>query len=123
LAKHWLLPAATTRFGERIAHGQLVLAIGGALSLRPGVAQSMPESFIAFYGMDRLRFTHPVRIGDTIHFESTVTSIDFKDEKTGIMVREGRILNQDGELCCSFVSRALCGRRPSSQAVGAEADD
>ena len=53
--------AAKTRFGERIAHGMLVLVIGSALQLRLGPYASLPKSFIAFYGIDKVRFTNPVR--------------------------------------------------------------
>ncbi|MGE0384241.1 MAG: MaoC/PaaZ C-terminal domain-containing protein [Gammaproteobacteria bacterium] len=104
--------AAATRYGQRIAHGHLVLAVGSALLLRPGVESPIPKSFIAAYGMDRVRFPHPVRIGDTIHLETEVVAIEIRDAASGVLVRESRILNQHGDLCCVFTSRALCGRRP-----------
>ena len=62
--------AAAGPFGERIAHGMLVLSIGSALAFRLGQYAVLPKSFIAFYGMEEVRFTWPVKIGDTIRCES-----------------------------------------------------
>jgi 3-hydroxybutyryl-CoA dehydratase len=104
--------AKNTPFGERIAHGMLVLVVGSALSLRLGNNVTLPKSFIAFYGMEKVRFVHPTKIGDTIHCESEVIELINKDDKRGVMVSEARIKNQRGEDCCICVSKILCGRRP-----------
>jgi acyl dehydratase len=58
--------AAASPFSERIAHGMLVLAVGGALAFRLGPHLYLPRSFVAFYGMERVRFIRPVKIGDTL---------------------------------------------------------
>ncbi|HMV77628.1 MAG TPA: MaoC/PaaZ C-terminal domain-containing protein [Leptospiraceae bacterium] len=102
--------AEKTQFGERIAHGMLVLSIGTALPYRLGPNYFLPESFIAFYGMENVRFTAPVKIGDTIRFEGEVTGIDMKDERRGVLTWTGRILNQEDRLCCSLVMKLFCGR-------------
>jgi len=76
--------AATGPFKERIAHGMLTLSVGMALPFRLGPYSSyLPESFLAFYGMDSVRFTAPTRIGDTIHCEVEVLDIMEKDKETG----------------------------------------
>lgn len=106
--------AAKTPFGERIAHGMLVLSVGSALAFRLGTWVMLPRSFIAFYGMERVRFTHPVKIGDTIRLEAEVTSIENKDEKCGVLTWDGRILNQRNEPCCLYVMKLLCGRAERS---------
>ncbi|MCX5834836.1 MAG: MaoC/PaaZ C-terminal domain-containing protein, partial [Deltaproteobacteria bacterium] len=55
--------AAKTPFKERIAHGMLTLSIGMVLPFRLGPYSSfLPRSFIAFYGMDNVRFTAPTKI-------------------------------------------------------------
>lgn len=102
--------AEKTTFGERIAHGMLVLAIGTALPYRLGPNYFLPHSFIAFYGMESVRFTSPVKINDTIHFEGEVTAIEVRDERRGVLTWTGRIINQRGELCCTVVMKLLCGR-------------
>ena len=52
--------AANGRFGERVAHGMLVLSY--ALGLMP----FDPERVVALRGLDSVTFKRPVRIGDTI---------------------------------------------------------
>ena len=106
--------AATTPFGERIAHGMLVLSAGSALAFRLGTFVLLPRSFIAFYGMERVRFTTPVKIGDTIRLEAEVASIEHKDATRGVLTWNGRVVNQQNEACCLFVMKLLCGRAASA---------
>uniref|UniRef100_A0A7J2TJQ8 Dehydratase n=1 Tax=Archaeoglobus fulgidus TaxID=2234 RepID=A0A7J2TJQ8_ARCFL len=67
--------ARRTRFGKRIAHGLLTLAIVSGLITRLRMTE---DSLIAFYGIDRLRFTKPVFIGDTIR---AIVEVEEKDDK------------------------------------------
>jgi 3-hydroxybutyryl-CoA dehydratase len=103
--------AAESPFGERIAHGMLVLSIGSALIFRLGPHVYLPESFIAFYGMEQVRFVAPVKIGDTLHAECEVVSVHAKDDRRGLVTWNNRIVNQRGETCCAYVTKLLCGRR------------
>src|SRR5512134_1022807 len=102
--------AAASPFGERIAHGMLVLVVGSALAFRLGPYAYLPRSFVAFYGMERVRFTMPVKIGDTLHLEAVVAAIEPKDGARGVLTWDHEVKNQRGETCCVFVSRLLCGR-------------
>ena len=52
--------ASKTMFGERIAHGMLVL------SYAAGLVPMEPGPIVAFYGMDKVRFFAPTKIGDTL---------------------------------------------------------
>lgn len=104
--------AAASPFGERIAHGMLVLSIGSALIFRLGPHVFLPKSFIAFYGMEKVRFVNPTKIGDTLHMECEVAAIEIKDATRGVLVWHGRILNQRGETCAASVTKLLCGRAP-----------
>jgi 3-hydroxybutyryl-CoA dehydratase len=104
--------AAKTLFGERIAHGMLVLALGSALVFRLGEYEVVPKSFIAFYGMESVRFVNPVKIGDTLHLEWEVIELTEKDEKRGIFTCRNTIKNQHNEDCCVYITKVLCGRRP-----------
>jgi 3-hydroxybutyryl-CoA dehydratase len=106
--------AAKTPFGERIAHGMLVLVVGSALFSRLGPHVLTPKSFIAFYGMDSVRFVGAVKIGDTIHLEAEVVDLKEKDESRGVVTTQNIIRNQKGEECCVFVAKVLCGRKPGS---------
>ena len=61
--------AARSSFGRRIAHGALIFSLSVGLKTQ---TLDTNESIIAFYGLDKLRFTAPTFIGDTIHIEKTV---------------------------------------------------
>lgn len=62
--------AAEHRFGRRIAHGALLI------STFLGLVDLEPKYFVAFYGIDRLRFIRPTFSGDTIHATTEVVSIE-----------------------------------------------
>ncbi len=105
--------AKNTIFGERIAHGMLTLSIGMALPFRLGPFSSvLPKSFIAFYGIDAVRFTAPVKIGDTIRCEIEFVEITDKDEEKGVLTAKNIIKNQFNEVVVSFVMKLYCGKRP-----------
>lgn len=103
--------AAESAFGERIAHGMLVLSVAMALPFRLGPHAYLPESFIAFYGMEDVRFTAPVKIGDTLHTECEVESIEAKNPRRGLLTWKNTAINQDAVPCCVYRTRLLCGRR------------
>ncbi len=105
--------AEKTQFGQRIAHGMLVLSAGLALAFRLGPHVMLPESFIAFYGIDNIRFTAPVFFNDTIHMESKVAEIKFKNEKMGTLKYDSCIKNQKDEIVISFSWTLACGRKPA----------
>jgi acyl dehydratase len=104
--------ASGTMFGERIAHGMLTLIIGSTLVLRLGPHVYIPERFIAFYGIERVRFTAPVKLGDTIHSINRVTALVVKDESRGVLKYEGEVRNQHGEVVLVWGSQMLVERRP-----------
>lgn len=107
--------AAQTPFKGRIAHGMLTLNIGLALPFRLGPYSSyLPKSFIAFYGMDELRFPAPTRIGDTIRCEVEVIDVKDKGTDKGILTVRNQIKNQKDETVASFVMKLFCGKRPRS---------
>ncbi len=104
--------AKTGQFGERIAHGMLTLVIGAALPWRLGPHVYSPKGFIAFYGMDKIRYTAPVKIGDTIRCELIVTGLEPKDDKRGNLVYQTNILNQRDELVMTGTQKLLVARKP-----------
>jgi acyl dehydratase len=91
-----------------------VLSIGLALPFRLGAYSSyLPKSFIAFYGMEAVRFTAPTRIGDTIHCEVEVIEIADKGKDKGVLTVRNEIKNQRGETAATFVMKLFCGKRPA----------
>jgi 3-hydroxybutyryl-CoA dehydratase len=92
--------AADPVFQGRIAHGALVL------SFALGLVTFWPPAMKAFYGIDRLRFIAPTRIGDTIHVETEVTAIEPRGDRTGVVTSAFTVRNQrdEGVLVASLKS-------------------
>ncbi len=93
----------TTPFGQRIAHGTMVFAIG--VGLTAGVIN--PVAFT--YGYDRLRFVKPVFIGDTIHTRLHISAVgdDPKQTDAGRVTEACEVINQRGEvvMACEHILR------------------
>lgn len=100
----------TTQFGTRIAHGPLVYAIAAGLIFQ---LHLYDDTLIAFLGFDSLRFTNPVKAGDTIHAKLKVLE---KRESSradrGVMKRQLQVYNQRGEMVQDAVQAFLLKRRP-----------
>jgi acyl dehydratase len=104
--------AKKSPFGERIAHGLLTLCIGSSLVFRLGQFVALPKGFIAFYGMDSVRFVSPAKIGDTLHCEIEVASLEIKDGKRGLLICKNVIKNQHGEDLVIYITKILVERKP-----------
>lgn len=98
-------------FGERIAHGPLVFSL--AIGLCVQTSNALPKHFIAAYGIDKLRFTAPTKIGDTIHAEMETVQLDAKDENLGVVTTKVSVINQRDETVCSYLAKAAIARRPT----------
>jgi 3-hydroxybutyryl-CoA dehydratase len=98
--------AKASQFGQRIAHGLLVLSISSGLTVKSGLTS---DSVIAFYGIDKLRFTKPVFVGDTIKVKSRVVELSSKETK-GVVVFETRVFKQNGEEVLIFTKSMLLKR-------------
>jgi len=95
-------------FGRRIAHGALVFSISTGLTIQMGGH----ENIIAFYGVDKLRFTNPTFIGDTIYVTKRVIELTPKDDARGVVAFETRVINQRNEPVVVYQDRVLVRRRP-----------
>jgi acyl dehydratase len=88
--------AAQGRFGARIGHGMLTLAVTS------GLMTLSPEAVEAFYGMDRVRFLRPVMLGDTIRVETTIENMVPREGGGGRVFVDVKVLNQAGQLVLSI---------------------
>ena len=79
--------AATTRFGERIAHGMLAASLISTV-----VGTRLPGVNAVYLGQD-LRFVGPTRIGDTLTAEAEVVG---KREDKPILTLRTTVTRQDG---------------------------
>ena len=87
--------AAGTVFGQRVAHGALVLAIATGLRQQQGTFRGTLKAWL---GMRDWRFTAPVLIGDTIHVVTEVTELrDTKDPLAGLAIQRVEVRNQRDE--------------------------
>lgn len=93
--------AKNSFFGQRIAHGMLVL------SYAVGLTKMDPDIIIANYGIDKLRFTAPVFINDTIHVEMEVIDKKDKGNGMGVVTVQQQIIKQTGEVCVTGISKGL----------------
>jgi 3-hydroxybutyryl-CoA dehydratase len=100
--------AAQGPFGRRIAHGMLVFSIAVGLGVQMNLIQ---DTLIAFYGVDRLRFTRPVFIGDTIHVVKKVAAKELKEPGRGVVTFETSVLNQSGELVLIYSDKLMLKTR------------
>ena len=90
--------AATTQFGECIAHGMLSGAIISA-----AIAMELPGPGTIYLGQS-LRFTLPVRLGDTITVNLEVTD---KKDKRGIVFLDCKVFNQHDKLVVTGTAEVL----------------
>ena len=98
--------------GQRIAHGMLTLSIASGLA--PRTEATTPVEILAFLGMDKVRFTAPVFIGDTIRVESEV--IEARPSKSmpgaGILKFKNTVKNQRDEDVATWETALMVSMRP-----------
>jgi acyl dehydratase len=101
----------TTIFGGRIAHGPLVYAIAAGLLFQ---LHLYDDTLIAFLGFESLKFTKPVKPGDTIRARIKVLEKrETSNPDRGVMKRRLEVLNQRGEVVQEGVQAFLLKRRPA----------
>jgi len=93
--------AADPRFGQRIAHGALVLSVG------LGLVEFWPPAMRAFYGIDKLRFVSPTFIGDTIHVETEVLQITPREDGDGVVASRFSVVKSTGDPVAVATLRCL----------------
>jgi acyl dehydratase len=105
--------AKTSPFGGRVAHGTLTFVITTGLMFR--MTHLYHETILALLGINDVRYTHPVRAGDTIH---AVIEIVGKHETSkserGVLIQRVTTRNADGVdvATCEFTN--LIKRLPGS---------
>ena len=97
--------AKNSPFGERIAHGMLVL------SATSGLMPLYDMDIVAFYGMDRVRFFAPTKIGDTLHLEMEVTEKQDKGDIGGVVTFKSTVKNQKDEDAAVSLMKILIGKK------------
>ena len=97
--------AKETQFGERLVQGSLTFAIAAGLQM------VKRDLVIAFYGLDKMRFTAPVKIGDTLRAEAEVIDKEVKGDDSGVVTIKQVIKNQRDETTAIMIWKLLIKRR------------
>jgi acyl dehydratase len=69
-------------------------------------------AIVAFYGMDKVRFTAPTMIGDTVHVQLEVVDKQDKGEIGGVVALKESVKNQKGEDVAISTMKVLIGKKP-----------
>ncbi len=98
-------------FEGRVAHGYFVLSAAAGLFVDP-----RQGPVLANYGLENLRFTKPVRPGDTIQAKLTVKKKTSKEPRegerpSGVVEWHVDVTNQDDELVATYDILTLVARR------------
>ena len=89
--------AATTQFGQRIAHGLLGLSLATGLIMRTGLLEG---TVLAFREINEWKFVKPFYIGDTIYAELTVTETKALPRiGGGALISSIAVKNQNDDIC------------------------
>ncbi len=102
--------ARQTPFGRRIAHGALIFSISTGLVAQMNLVN---DTVVAFYGLDKLRFTKPVFIGDTVRVRKKVAEVQDKGEGRGLVQFETKVVNQHDEPVLVYLDKLLVKKRPT----------
>lgn len=94
--------AADNMFGERVAHGMLVVCY--AIGLVPN------DYIMALRRMRNVVFKKPVLFGDTVHVEGKATNILVMSDEVGMVTGRWRIVNQHGKTAVTMDIDALWRR-------------
>ena len=89
--------AANPLFGGIVAHGYLILSLAAGLFVDPA-----PGPVLANTGLDRLRFTMPVKPGDVIRAVLTCAAKTPRSATQGEVRWDVQVLNQDDVVVASY---------------------
>lgn len=106
------IAAQNSIFERRVAHGYFVLAAAAGLFVDPA-----PGPVLANYGLDNLRFTKPVYIGDTIQVRLTCKEKTAKETPPdgipqGVVAWDVEVFNQQNETVAVYTILTLVKRIP-----------
>jgi acyl dehydratase len=101
--------AAGTAYGERIAHGALVLSLATGLRQRLGLFDG---TLLGLLEIRTWKFLAPVRIGDTIRVANEVTEMrETSNPRRGVVVQRVEVINQHDDVVQSGEFVLMVARR------------
>lgn len=104
--------AVTQSFGQRIAHGPLTMSLSLGLLTQTGIFGNVE----AWLGVDEVRATKPVLIGDTVHPEARLrTTRRTSRPAVGIWEFDYKTVNQHSETVMTFKGSFLVSCRTADR--------
>jgi 3-hydroxybutyryl-CoA dehydratase len=98
-------------FGERIAHGLLTLAVTSGQINQTAL---LLGTAIGILGLDKVRFSNPVRFGDTIFTSVKVTEARVSSKACrGVVAMEVKVENQRDEVVLTYDMALLMAGKPA----------
>ena len=105
--------AKATVYGQRIAHGLLVLAVMSGLVTRTQLNQHLEPSLMGLLDI-QCRFPKPTFIGDTLRVRVEVAAKNETSKRDrGVVAFRRQVLNQSGEVVVEGIWKLLVRRRPA----------
>jgi oxepin-CoA hydrolase / 3-oxo-5,6-dehydrosuberyl-CoA semialdehyde dehydrogenase len=106
------ISAKESMFEKRVAHGYFILSAAAGLFVNPAQGP-----VLANYGIDNLRFTQPVYIGDTIQVILTCQKKTLKEKREDADIPQGvvewyvEVINQEREAVAVYTILTLVRRK------------
>ncbi len=108
--------AAESAFGERIAHGMLVI------SFAVGLVPLDPRRVVALRRLGDVVFKRPVRLGDTLKVSGRIAELSPVSDEAGLVTLGWSIHNQEAQLVCRARVEVLWSRDPRPEGDADAAD-
>ncbi|MHC8944009.1 MaoC/PaaZ C-terminal domain-containing protein [Advenella incenata] len=107
--------AKSTRFGQRVVHGVLGMAVSTGMMHEMGIFH---DSVIAMLGYRDWHFIGPLLVNDTIHLKLTILSTELgKSGNSGKIARRFQLINQRDEVVQDGQSDVLVLTRQGGQSA------
>lgn len=108
--------AKNTRYGQRVVHGVLGIAIATGQMHELGI---FTDSIVAMASLDEWKFLKPIFVDDTLTLKLEIVDVvPTKSSKSGRLQRRFTLTNQSGEEVQSGLSAAIVLRRQPLEHTG-----
>jgi len=96
-------------FGQRLASGTFMY------SLTPGLLpRARAGVVVAGYGVESIKYTSPVFIGDTVHVEMEYVKKEDRGPKGGVVSCQATMKNQRDQVVQISVTKVLVAKKPAA---------
>ena len=109
--------AASSAFGERVAHGMLVI------SFAVGLVPFDPDRVLALRRLADAVFKRPVLFGDTLHVKGKVEQLSPLNDDAGLVTWGWSVVNQQDRLVCRARVEVLWRRHAVTTEAASSSED